>query len=190
MIVVVVGVGALGSHVTQFIRNLDVDLLLVDYDRVEQKNVQSQFHSRPSVGKSKVQSLSQSMKFLFGVKAATNPHKVTSDNVGNIFGKADLVLDCLDNGASRRLIQKFVREKRLPCLHGALSADGTFGQVLWDGDFVVDDEDVQGQATCEGGEFLPFIAVVSSFMALSVQRFVVEGKRIGFNVSPGGVIVV
>jgi molybdopterin/thiamine biosynthesis adenylyltransferase len=185
--VVVVGVGALGSHVVQLVRNLDVKLVLVDFDRVEQRNVQSQFHGRPSVGKSKVQSLGQSLQFLFGLKVETNPHKLTADNVEAVLGKADLVLDCLDNGESRRLVQRFVRDKGIPCLHGALSADGLFGQVLWDEDFIIDDEDVQGQATCEGGEFLPFIGVVSSLMALAVQAFVEKDRKVGFNASPSSV---
>jgi len=184
--VVVVGVGALGSHVVQLVRNLDIKLVLVDFDRVEQRNVQSQFHGKPSVGKSKVQSLVGAMQFLFGLKTEANPHKLTADNVEAILGKADLVLDCLDNGESRRLVQRFVRDKGLPCLHGALSADGEFGLVLWDEDFIIDDEDVQGQATCEGGEFLPFIGVVSALMALAVQRFVVEDCKVGFNASPSG----
>lgn len=186
MRVVVVGVGALGSHVAQFVRNLDVNLVLVDFDRVEQRNVQSQFHGKPSVGKSKVQSLGQSLQFLFGLKVETNPHKVTADNVEVILGGADLVLDCLDNGEARRLVQKFVRKAKIPCLHGALAPDGTFGQVMWDEDFRIDDEDVVGAATCEGGEFLPFIALVSSFMALAVQGFAAKGHKTSFHVHPGG----
>ncbi len=184
--VVIVGVGALGSHVALFLRNVGLSLVVVDHDRVEQRNVQSQFHGKPSVGKSKVQSLGQSLQFLFGLKVETNPHRVTADNVEVILGGADLVLDCLDNGESRRLVQKFVRKAKIPCLHGGLAPDGTFGVVMWDELFKVDDEDVVGAATCEGGEFLPFIALVSSFMALSVQGFVAKGDKTSFHVHPGG----
>lgn len=190
MRVVVIGVGALGSHVVQLVRNLDIKLVLVDFDRVEQRNVQSQFHSRPSVGKSKVEGLRNMIQLLFDLRVETNPRKVTSLNVEAILGKADLVLDCLDNAESRRLVQAFVRDKGIPCLHGALAPDGMFGQVLWDEDFMIDEEDVEGQATCEGGEFLPFIGVVSSLMALAVQRFVDDDRRVGYNASPGGVAIV
>jgi hypothetical protein len=186
--VVVVGVGALGSHVAQFVRNLDVNLVLCDFDRVEQRNVQSQFHGKPSVGKSKVQSLGQSLQFLFGLKVETNPHKLVADNVEVILGGADLVLDCLDNGSSRRLVQKFVRKAGIPCLHGALAPDGTFGRVVWSSIFIVDDE-TPGGVTCEDGAHLPFIALVSSYLAYAAQQFLNTGKQLSFNIFPGGIHV-
>jgi molybdopterin/thiamine biosynthesis adenylyltransferase len=186
MKIVVVGVGALGSHFMQFARNFDAEFTLIDFDRVEQKNVKSQFHGKPSVGKNKVMGLAQSLQFLFGLKIKTNPHKMVTDNVEAMLGGADLVLDCLDNGEARRTVQKFVRKAGIPCLHGALAPDGTFGQIVWDANFEIDDEDVAGAATCEGGEFLPFIALVSSYMAFSVQQFIEEGRQIGFYVHKNG----
>jgi molybdopterin-synthase adenylyltransferase len=190
MRVVVVGVGALGSHVVQFVRNLDISIVLVDFDRVEIKNTSSQFHGRPSVGKFKVHSLSQTLQFLFGLKVEANPHRVTKDNVEAILGRADLILDCLDNGDSRRLVQGFARRTKTPCLHGALAADGAFGRVIWDADFKIDDEGAPGAVTCEGGAFLPFIGVVSSVMALSVQSFVAKGLQRSFHIHPSGVLEV
>ncbi len=76
--VTIVGVGALGSHLLQFTRNLDATFKVIDFDKVEQKNVMSQFHSKPNVGKGKVSSLAQTMQFLFGKKLDTIPHKLTS----------------------------------------------------------------------------------------------------------------
>lgn len=96
------------------------------------------------------------------------------------------MIDCLDNGASRRIVQKYVRETSTPCLHGALSADGTFGSVLWDEVFVVDDE-TPGQRTCEDGAHLPFIATVSTYIAQVAQTFWRTGAKQGFQVYLGGV---
>ena len=55
--IVITGVGALGSHLVQFIRNEKTAIRVVDFDRVEQKNVLSQFYGRPGVGKNKVLAL-------------------------------------------------------------------------------------------------------------------------------------
>lgn len=186
--IVIVGVGALGSHLVQFIRNLDVEIVVVDFDRVEQRNVMSQFHGRSSVAKLKVQALQQLMNFTFKRKIVTNSNRVTTQNAVQILGGADLVVDCLDNGESRRIIQDFVQERKAPCLHGALAENGAFGLVRWDEDFRVDDEDVSGAHTCEAGEFLPFIAIVSSFMAMAVQQYVESDGQIrhGFDVYPSG----
>lgn len=190
MIITVVGAGALGSHLVQFIRNEKATIRIVDFDRVEQRNVLSQFHGKPSVGKFKVESLKQ-MQFLYGVKIETISHKLVDNNVEAILGKHrddHLIIDCLDNGASRRLVQAHVRAHGLPCLHGGLAADGSFGCVIWDESFTVDDEPSAGAATCENGEFLPFIALVSACLAYSVQRFLQNGRKISFHVTPAGVV--
>jgi len=186
--VTIVGVGALGSHLVQFLRNLDVNLKLIDYDRIEQRNTRSQFHSKGGVGKGKVQHLAQTMQFLWGIKVGTVPHKLTSDNDDQLLSGADLIVDCLDNGEARRLVQGFVRRAHVPCLHGALAADGSFGQVIWDEDFKIDDEDVVGAATCEDGGFLPFISIASSYLALSVQEYINNGKKLGFHLHGGGAV--
>jgi adenylyltransferase/sulfurtransferase len=211
MKVVIVGAGALGSHLVQFIRNLPVELHVVDDDRVETKNTLSQLHPKPHVGKLKAESLKQTMAFLYGVKLIAIPHRLTKDNVQQLLGGADLVVDALDNSESRRLVQDFVRGKRvfteggvpsprdrvgwmppqISCLHGALAPDGSFGRVIWESSgFVIDNEDVAGAPTCEGGEFLPFIAVTAAYMARAVQVYIATGKQVGYSITPAGAFCV
>ena len=186
--VMVVGAGALGSHVVQFLRSVDCAMTVIDFDRVERKNTLSQFHARAAVGKSKVQSLQQSLRFLFGRELGVVPHRLTADNVEVLLTGADLVLDCLDNAEGRRLVQRQVRAGAIPCLHGALAADGSFGRVVWDEEFQIDAEPHHGAPTCENGEHLPFIAVTAGYLALAARRFVVDGDKIGFNLHPAGAI--
>lgn len=186
--VVVVGVGALGSHVVQFMRNVDVELTVVDHDRVERKNVQSQFHAKGSVGKGKVAGLKQTMNFLFGKKVNTVPHRLVEDNAYELLHGADLVIDCLDNAKSRGVVQYLCVGHGVPCLHGALDAAGSFGRVIWTDDFVIDEEGAEGQATCEDGEFLPFIAITAAYVARSAQLFLEQDRQVGFTVHPGGAV--
>lgn len=203
MFVTVVGVGALGSHFVQFIRSAKtaegrpVDIRVVDFDRVEQKNLASQFHGKPHVGRLKVDAVKQSMDFLFKKAVQTNSNKLVAENIDAALlppdalnlSTAHLVVDCLDNGASRRLVQAYVRKHGVPCLHGALAAGGEFGRVIWDEKFVVDDE-TGGVPTCEDGEFLPFIAITSAYLAQAAQIFVASGKKVGFSISPTSVVAV
>jgi predicted ThiF/HesA family dinucleotide-utilizing enzyme len=188
--VTIVGVGALGSHAVQLLRNVDATLLVIDMDRVEQKNTQSQFHGKSSVGKLKVQSLAQTMHFLFARKIEQNPNKLIADNVHALLGGSSLVVDCLDNGEGRRIIQGYVRKQGIPCLHGALSANGEFGRVVWDESFVIDDEGSVGGATCEDGEHLPFISIVSSYLAHAAKVFLTKGKKVGYSISPSSLLVI
>lgn len=183
--VTIVGIGALGSHVALLLRN-EADLRVIDMDRVEQKNTMSQFHGRPGVGKGKVQSLQQSMQLMFGLRIEGVPHRLTGENQRQLLSGSDLIIDCLDNAKSRALVQGYARDVGTPCLHGALAPDGQFGQAIWDPLFKIDDEAGAGGATCENGDHLPFIAVVSALVAQSAKLFLREGKTMGFQVHPGG----
>ena len=182
----IVGVGALGSHAGLLLRN-EGSIHAIDDDRVEQKNLLSQFHGHAAVGKNKARGFADLMSFVFRVKVKQTPHRLTADNVEQLLGGADLVLDCLDNGASREVVQKYVRREGVPCLHGAISADGSFGRVVWDEGFEIDWEKEEGGATCENGENLPFICAVSSFIAKAAQRFLKDGRKDGYLITPGGV---
>lgn len=172
MKVVIIGLGALGSHLVQGIRNLPVSLVGIDFDSVEIKNTLSQFHVLQSKRKNKAQALSGAMKMFYGKSLEAIPHRLDEKNVEVLLSDADLVVDCVDNGATRKIIQEFVRKHDIPCLHGGLAPDGKTGLVEWDETFVVDMENDVGGETCENGEFLPFIMLVSARLALAVQDFV------------------
>jgi len=186
MRITIIGVGALGSHLVQALRNEDAVIKVIDFDRVEMRNVASQFHFKGGVGKKKVEALKQAMQFCYGRKIETVGNRLTADNVDQLLGDADLLVDCLDNGDSRRLVQGFAKKNGVPCLHGALAADGGFGRVAWTDNFVIDDG-ATGAPTCEDGEFLPFIELVVSYLATAVQFFRGQGRRIGFSIFPTGV---
>ena len=59
MRIVFCGVGALGSAAVVASRNLDASLALVDFDRVESKNLLAQAYVKQSVGKNKAQAVAE-----------------------------------------------------------------------------------------------------------------------------------
>lgn len=195
--ITIVGVGALGSHVAMLLRNAG-ELRVIDFDRVEPKNMLSQFHGKPGGGKLKVEALKGAMQFLWGTKLDTRSAKLESNNVYTLLIESDLIIDCLDNGAARRVVQAFARgnvahlpkfNEKTPLLHGALAADGAFGRVIWDENFVVDDE-AAGVPTCEDGEHLPFIVTVSALIARSAQVYLQTGKKLGWSIAPTNIVAV
>lgn len=184
MRVVVVGVGALGSHVVQLGRSLPVQWKVIDDDRIEAKNLLAQFHTRMGVGKNKAQALQQAMQGMFGVAIDAIPHRLTADNTEALLGDADLVVDCLDNAESRALIQQFVRTRAIACVHGALAPGGELGRVVWDHLFVIDSESTSGQETCEGGEHLAFIAQTAATLAQAIAIYVGDRRQISTQLLP------
>lgn len=186
--IVLVGVGALGSHTALFLRNIHAQIVVCDHDRVEAKNVQAQFHPKQGVRRNKAEALSQAMQGFFGTRVEALPRKVTGDNVEALLGGAHLVIDCTDNAEARRHIQAFVKKKDIPCLHGALSADGTFARVIWTEHFTPDEEGTPGQATCEDGINLPFHAMVGAHLASTAQLALTKGIRRSWQITPTSLI--
>ena len=113
--------------------------------------------------------------------------RLAEQNTATVLGDADLVVDCFDNAKSRRLVSAFAREHDNPLVHAALCADGTFGLIRWEERFSADEEDAEGQATCEGGEHLPMIALISAALARTIQHFVKTGQKADYLVSLNGV---
>jgi hypothetical protein len=186
--IVLCGVGALGSTTALLCRNLDASFRFVDFDRVESKNLLSQFFVKPSVGKNKAEAMKLQWFNFWGIKADAAPVRLVEQNTQALLGDADLLVDCFDNFASRSLLSDFARSAQKPLVHAAIAGDGTFGVVRWDARFRPDREDAAGQATCEGGEHLPLIGLVGAALARSIQDFMKSGVCRDYNVSLNGVI--
>ena len=181
--VVIVGAGALGSHVLLLARNWKADLKIIDGDRVEQKNMQSQFHTKLGRGKNKAMGLKQAMQGFFGTRLYAVPHYLEKGNEDILLRDAALVIDCTDNAKARALIQNHCKAHQIPCLHGCLSADGTFSRVVWTEHFVFDHEGEEGEATCEDGENLPFHGLAGALIAQVAQVFLNDGVKRSFQLT-------
>ena len=175
------GVGAVGSTTVMLCRNLpaeaDVELALCDFDRVEAKNLRAQTFTKQALGKNKAEALKLELWNFWGVKAEALPVRLGAENVASLCAGAALLVDCFDNLASRQLLSAHARSAGLPLVHAALSGDGSFGLVRFEERFLPDAEDQAGQATCEGGEHLPFIGLLASVLARTIQDFLRTGEQ-------------
>jgi len=183
--ITIIGLGALGSHAAMALRNVG-QLKLVDFDLVEQKNTLAQFHTKMALRRNKAQAIQQAMLGMWGLRVGTVPHKVTDNNVGIILSGSDIVIDCTDNIAARACIKGYCVEKDIPLLHGAMSEDGSFAQVVWTEMFEV--EAGGGGETCEDGENLPFHVLVGAYIAQVTKTFFDKGKRINWQIASSGVM--
>jgi molybdopterin/thiamine biosynthesis adenylyltransferase len=170
------GVGALGSSAAVLCRSLGVELAFVDFDRVETKNLAAQAFVKQSLGKNKAEALKLQLQNFYGLKCESFGVRLAATNVDALCQSADLLVDCFDNQQSRQLLSDYARRSGKPLVHAAMAADGQFGLVRWDARFVPDAEDHAGQATCEGGEHLPFIGLLAATLARVIQDFVRHGQ--------------
>ena len=129
MKILLCGGGALGSHALFLARDLQHELAVIDFDRVETKNLASQWFVKQMVGKNKATALKMQLLNFYDAKLQDYTVKLTTLNVGTILGEAGLVIECFDNAESRRVVQNYVSSNQKPCSHAGLAANGEFGVV-------------------------------------------------------------
>lgn len=120
--VTIVGIGALGSAVAHLLVRMGVKrFILIDDDSVAIHNLSRQhLYTQVDIGVRKVEALK---KHLIEI----NPNcevKLVSKRVSSVSDldcakKSSIVVDGLDNHASRRIIDLFCKEHALPWIHGA-----------------------------------------------------------------------
>jgi molybdopterin/thiamine biosynthesis adenylyltransferase len=186
--IVICGIGALGSTCVQYLRNARAELRLVDFDRVESKNLSAQWFVKQSIGKNKAEAARLQLANFYGAKAEAMGVRLGPHNAAQLLADCALAVDCFDNADSRLALSEAARGSNVPLVHAALAADGTFGLVRWDERFTPDREDTEGQATCEGGEHLPMIGVLGAVLARTIQDFVAGAARHDYLVSLSGVV--
>ena len=128
--IAVIGCGGIGGEAIEMLARMGVgELVLVDEDSFDLTNLNRQtLATFDDLDKDKSETASSKV-------SAINPYvKVTSysahvdlDNIDKILDGCNVVVDALDNIATRVIVSRKAMENRIPYIHGAIH--GTMGQV-------------------------------------------------------------
>ncbi|AZO96024.1 HesA/MoeB/ThiF family protein [Halocella sp. SP3-1] len=139
--VCVIGCGGLGGYVIEMLARLGVgNITAVDGDIFDETNLNRQLLSDSNViGKNKAEIAKERI-------ALVNPlinfmpisQNINNDNGIEILKGHDVIIDAVDNIATRLLLQELVYELRIILVHGAIA--GWYGQVttIFPGDRTLD----------------------------------------------------
>lgn len=128
--VTVVGCGGTGGFAAEALCRIlprEATLVLVDHDRVEERNLTRQCFLREDLGRFKSETLAHRLAQRFNrpVGYSTLPVAMTE------LSFPGLVIGCVDNGLARRDIARAVREKIYPSSWWVDAGNGeNYGQVL------------------------------------------------------------
>src|ERR1700759_76691 len=100
------GVGALGSTPAVVCRSLGAELAVVDFDRVETKNLQAQAFVKQSLGKNKAEALKLQLANFYGLKCEAFGVRLTAANVDTLGQGGALPITGSNTGGSRRLLSE------------------------------------------------------------------------------------
>ncbi len=133
--VLVVGAGGLGSPALLYLAAAGVGTLgVIDFDVVDESNLQRQIiHGQSDVGRPKAESARDSVREINPL-IAVNVHneQLTNDNVLDIFGQYDLILDGTDNFATRYMVNDACVLLGKPYVWGSIYRFDGQVSVFWD----------------------------------------------------------
>ena len=121
--VFIAGVGGLGSPLAIYLAATGVGKMrIVDHDKVELSNLNRQIlHGDTDIGREKVESAVEKLKKLNKwVEIDAITETITRDNVSQLVGDCDLIVDAMDNLPTRYLLNKTAIDHEKPFFHGAV----------------------------------------------------------------------
>ena len=178
MRVCVVGCGGLGGHLIELLARLGVGhLTVVDGDCFDSTNLNRQLLcTQDRLGTSKASAAKQHI-------AAVNPLvtvdavccHLTRDNGVDVLTGHDLVMDGLDSGAARRLLQHFCAQLEIPIVHGAVEGWGVQISVVYPGDDTLSRLYPEGSPECKpGGTLAPVVAFAAALQVSEALKVLLD----------------
>ena len=128
--VFIAGAGGLGSLSAIYLAAAGIGRIAVaDFDTVDVSNLNRQIlHWSDDVARMKIDSAREKLeKINPDVEIDAIPEKIDEDNVSELVGGSDLIVDAMDNFRARYMLNKAAIARNIPLFHGAVH--GFVGQV-------------------------------------------------------------
>lgn len=124
------GAGAIGSNLADnLVRQGFQKLTVIDMDRVEDHNRNSQLWTSRDVGQMKVAALRNHLFNVMKVSIEPIDKKLDAGNVKKFLRAGAIVVDGFDNPESRKIVMDHCRDNKIDCLHIGLAED--CAEVTW-----------------------------------------------------------
>jgi adenylyltransferase/sulfurtransferase len=126
----IAGAGGLGSPISIYLAVAGVGTItIVDMDSVDVSNLNRQIlHTDRDIGKKKTVSAVEKLKeYNADITINAIDTTITADNIHELVGRADGIVDAMDNYPIRYLLNRVALEKNVPFFHGGIR--GFYGQA-------------------------------------------------------------
>lgn len=102
----IAGLGGLGSNcAVNLVRSGIINLTLVDFDYVEDKNLNRQFYFQSQIGTLKVKALAENLKRINpDIKITSFSERIEKDNILKFFGQCEIVVEAFDKAEYKSLL--------------------------------------------------------------------------------------
>jgi molybdopterin/thiamine biosynthesis adenylyltransferase len=174
--IAICGAGAVGSTLADTLARQGLQhLRVIDFDRVEKRNLATQTYTTEDVGALKVQALKEQIFRATEVEIEAVPKKLTPENAAKLLKDVDLVIDGFDTSASRQAVTTACAA--IPCLHVGLFPG--YGEARWNEGYRVPG-DPPAEAPCDqplARNLIQLTCAVAAELALRFLRTGVKESR-------------
>ncbi len=180
--VTVCGAGALGANLTENLaRSGFCKLVVIDRDRIEERNLSTQPYYKSDVGAYKAKILTNTLYRALGVTVDGRSKELTAANAPQLLRDTSLVIDTFDNSVARQAVKDYCKEAKLPCLHVGLASD--YAEVLWNDIYRVPSS--ANDDVCDYPLARNLVMLTVAVACEVIITFVASGQRQSFTVTLG-----
>ncbi len=182
--VLIIGMGGLGSPVSMYLTAAGVGRLVIsDFDRVDESNLQRQIvHGQSSLGESKAASAKHRLLSINpAVEVEAVDYELDGDDLDIQVRRADVVVDCTDNFASRFALNRACIANRTPLVSAAAirweAQLSTFDSRRVDSPCyrcLYPDTSVEAATCAAEGVMAPLVGIVGSIQATEAIKVLVD----------------
>jgi molybdopterin/thiamine biosynthesis adenylyltransferase len=176
--VAVFGLGAIGANLAKHFILADerLDLIAIDSDKVEKRNLFTQPYARTHLGQPKTDAF---LAMIYEVLGHFPERLVTLNRrVDDKFAgahEATLLIDAFDNFKSRDLVHGLAIRSRVPVVHLGFSPD-FIATILWNERYIPNQSGVEGRDVCEVREMSWWLQGVVAMMTKNILDFLQTQK--------------
>lgn len=128
--ITICGAGALGANITENLARAGLGkLVVIDRDRIEERNLSTQPYYKSDIGAYKAKILTNTLYRALGITVDGRSKELTATNVSQLLKDTNLVIDTFDNSTSRQAVKDYCQDAQLPCLHVGLASD--YAEIIW-----------------------------------------------------------
>jgi len=180
--VTVCGAGALGANLTENLaRSGAGSLVVIDRDRIEERNLSTQPYYKSDVGAYKAKILTNTLYRALGVTVDGRSKELTAANAPQLLRGTSLVIDTFDNSVARQAVKDYCKEAKLPCLHVGLASD--YAEVIWNDIYRVPSS--ANDDVCDYPLARNLVMLTVAVACEVIITFVASGQRQSFTVTLG-----
>ena len=171
--VLIIGVGGVGQHVSTYLLTNGVNnLTIVDFDKVEISNLNRQILLTESdLGKSKVDVVKAALESRNkDSNIASLNLKIDDNNICDVIKGFDLVVDAVDNWATKLVIARGCKKENIPYMH--IGVDGYKGHYcLFKDKSLLDIASEDILSSPKDGVLGSMVGIISSMASLLIIHY-------------------